>query len=135
MILHFSEQTDLPVNHYTYMMDLVAANKRGQANLTLEYEAKADLGLDDLSPSSWTNYVLRMAKSSGNQDFIKFRQHFFRSGPAGNGDCVGQCKIDLLCSLLTSKSQLAKPPRICSRIKQSVNVDQQRTWWSFLWSE
>ena len=33
-------------------------------NMTLEYGAKKDLQLDDMSPLSWWNYVKKLARSS-----------------------------------------------------------------------
>jgi hypothetical protein len=40
-------------------------------NMTLEYSARNDLQLENMSPMSWWNYVKRMAKASLNEECNK----------------------------------------------------------------
>ena len=114
----FLADSNLLVNHQTFYMDLTKANQRGFAEMTQLYDAKTDLGLEDLSPKSWYNYVQKMA--GDDTAFAQFRRHFYRKGPAMNAKCDEFCKQNLLCDLLTSEAQLVHKPKVCQKFKVNV---------------
>jgi hypothetical protein len=72
ILLFFTDETNLLVDHQTYYLDLKTANRLGHVNMTLEYSAKADLDLEDMSPESWANYVKYL--SVDEMAFTQFRQ-------------------------------------------------------------
>ena len=70
-----NETTNLVLDHLTFSGNLTDMNKQVEtfngtitslnytANMSLEYSAINDLGLEDMSANSWWNYVKKMAKS------------------------------------------------------------------------
>ena len=79
-----NETTNLVLDHLTFMTNLSEINKEVEnldsghfyignytVNMTLEYSARNDLGLENMSPMSWWNYVKSMATSSSNGECNK----------------------------------------------------------------
>ena len=52
MIIELDQETMLPVNMYTYAMDIAKANKEGTPTWELIHDYKETYGLKDLSPKS-----------------------------------------------------------------------------------
>ena len=94
-----------------------------------EYSAKHDLGLEDMSPTSWHSYVKRLSRNQ--TEFDTFRQHYYRNGPAeAHHPCHDRkCKENLLCSLLTSEAQLVNQPQVCKELKERSS----NAWWNSFW--
>ena len=76
-----NETTNLVLDHLTFMTNLSEINKDFEnfdlgtsnytINMTLEYSARTDLQLENMSPLSWWNYVKSMAKGSLNGECNK----------------------------------------------------------------
>ena len=76
-----NDTTNLVLDHFTFMANLSDINKEVEnedigasnytINMTLEYSARNDLQLENMSPMSWWNYVKKMAKSSLNEECNK----------------------------------------------------------------
>lgn len=116
-------------------MDLERSNKEGHMVISKLYGAKTDLQLEDMSPKSWHEYVVKMGHNQGM--FEQFWEHYFRKGPSVNDSCDAKCKEDILCGLLTSESQLIKKPHVCEALKAEPQVREKRNfWWAeYLWGE
>merc|ERR1711862_1065671 len=113
----------------TYWMNLTEANQYGQAKIRLEYNTQTDLGLKDMSPESWHNYVKKLAHD--DSAFDQFRQHYYRHGPAyENSKCGKNCRKNMICSLLTSEAQLLHVPQVCKELEEP-----SKTWWSYIFNE
>ena len=133
-ILFDLDESDLMVDHKTYVLNLDEANKKNYVNITMEYSAKTDLNLTDLSPASWKKYVEILSRNEAEYDI--FRKHLYRNGPAVHKKCNEKCKENLLCDLFTSEAQLVRKPRACEHLKpREVLEKQEDTWWSYLWSK
>lgn len=125
------DSTNLVLDHVTYTVDLDRANLNKNMTMTVEYEAKRDLGLPNLSPTCWHKYVENLASSEN--DFEQFRRHRYRNGPAIKKGCNKKCRKQMLCDLLTSQAQL--PLSHCHDIKKLVDNNHNETsWWSYVWS-
>ena len=121
-------ETHLPIDHQTYFLDLEQANRVGEAALALEYSARNDLNLADMSPESWYNYVRQL--HANDVAYQQFRNHYYRYGPEADiSPCEDDCKDQLLCSLLTSEAQLVEPPIQC----QFEPKNHVSSWWQSLW--
>ena len=116
----------MPIDHHTHFLDLKQANRVGNASLALEYRARYDLRLDDMSPQSWYNYVRQL--SANEIDYQQFRKHYYRYGPEYDIPCDSACKEKLLCSLLTSEAQLVEKPPQCE-----FEAENHLSWWQSLW--
>ena len=76
-----NDTTNLVLDHFTFMANLSEINKEVEnldlgtsnytINMTLEYSARTDLQLENMSPLSWWNYVKSMAKGSLNGECNK----------------------------------------------------------------
>lgn len=51
------------VDHETYFLNLTQANAENRAEWQLEYSARKDIPLEELTPRHWSNYVDRMAQN------------------------------------------------------------------------
>ena len=77
------------LDHLTYMTDLEEINRKAEnvdshgvqnykINMTLEYGAKSDLELEDMSPMSWWKYVKKLARSSSGPSSCKKEVFFIK---------------------------------------------------------
>ncbi len=96
------------VDYEQYITNLTEANELNQVNWYLEYSAKAEYNMTDLSPQSWhelTNryYKVYLLNCRFEEDDTLFQLWYFNY-LSGNGysPCEGDCKTDLLCFLRAS---------------------------------
>ena len=112
--------TNLILDFTTYYFDLSAAAKTGKLASKREYSAKEGYGLNDLSPKSWNDLVRKMEAfvfcsllillylkvtrmSKDLSLFRRYRDFFYRSGPASSSKCGRSCRLEMLCDLVTSE--------------------------------
>jgi len=86
------------LNHETYILDLVEANKRN-VQWKFEYSAKEAYDMPSVLPEDWNNLVHRFSKNTTL--FNKFYKYFWQSAPGHS--CDG-CRSYILCRLMTGRS-------------------------------
>ena len=110
-------------------MNLTEAQLTSQVRFQLEYKAIEDLKLMDMSPNQWHQYVLRMADDENL--FKSYRSHFARFGPMVSGSCDNECRINMLCKLVTANSKgLVIRNEECLEIEKNLYITH--FWWEIL---
>lgn len=87
------------LNHQTYILDLVEANK-GNVQWKLEYSAKEAYDMPSVLPEDWNDLVHRFAKNTTL--FNTFYKYFWKSAPGHS--CDDSCRSSMLCRLMTGRS-------------------------------
>jgi len=84
-------------DHYT--TDIVAANKNDKPEWKLEYSAKSEYGLKDLSPASWDDLWHRF-----QDDDVLFQRYYQNLNTRVNATdiCDAECKRDHLCDIVAA---------------------------------
>ena len=110
------------LDHHTYSLDLVEANRNNRTELTfaLEYSALSSLGLTDLSPQSWAAYAESLA--TNQTEWELFYQRYSRYGEFSSRPCNRACRQDVLCRLVTFQSG---DDTRCRYISSLVSQDQE----------
>jgi len=91
------------LNHLTYYLDIVEANKQPQVTppWILEYSARETYSMSSLFPEDWNNLFKRFADPAHDADFVLYnRYHTTNSGHS----CDPQCKRNLLCEIRQGRS-------------------------------
>ncbi|GMT31295.1 hypothetical protein PFISCL1PPCAC_22592, partial [Pristionchus fissidentatus] len=87
----------------TYTTDLNEANSKNQEpKFFLEYSAKKDYSLSDLSPASWNALIDRLAVD--DDLFKKFHRYYYRSAYEPNCASSPTCRQKYVCALRRAKS-------------------------------
>ena len=128
------KSTHVVLDHQTYYVDLEHENKVDQnatLNYTLEYSAKSDLGMEDMSPLSWSQYVNDLVVNK--DEWSKFYKRYTRYGPySSQHPCDETCKENILCRLLTfDSSELQMCHALKELIMEDVNSNElDNDWWN-----
>lgn len=96
---HYVNSSRAILNHETYILDLVEANK-GNVKWKLEYSAKEAYGMKSLLPEDWDDLVHRMA--SNTTLFNTFYKYYTKS--ARNDSCDDSCRKYTLCRVMSGRS-------------------------------
>jgi len=116
--------THLVLDHATYILDLEQANTSPQntsISFTLEYSARKTLGLKDLSPRSWSKFVMTLVREKAEWD--SFYRRYSRGGPRAEKQCGKTCKTDILCKLVTfDREDMVN----CDKIKKELNKIEKK---------
>ena len=99
------EASHAVLDHQTYYVDLTEANRDNRTtslDFRLEYSALSSLGLQDLSPASWGRYVETLA--TNDTEWQAFYQRYSRGGEFSSRACDGDCRLDIVCRLVTFQS-------------------------------
>ena len=75
MIVEFDQATMLPINMYTYYMDLAKANADGQPTWELLHDYKETYGLADLSPKSMLDLSQRFLTDADLANTFEWNMH------------------------------------------------------------
>ena len=127
------------VDHQTYFYDLEATLAQNRLVSRYEYSAVRSLDLDDLSPKSWHEYVLRLA--SDRSAFDEYRSRYYRFGPVTESvNCGTSCRKQLLCNLVTAESGELHH---CAKVEALVDANERQheesrnsfNFWSYIWGE
>ena len=118
--------THLVLDHATYSVDLEIANTlpiSTPLSYTLEYTARGSLGLQDLSPGSWDEFVQRLVREP--EVWGHFYRRYSRGGPHAKKDCGKACKEHILCRLVTFDRDNTNQ---CNMIKnQMKRIEKEKT--------
>ncbi|CDW88676.1 ser thr protein phosphatase family protein [Stylonychia lemnae] len=104
-VYEVDEETMLPVNRYTYSFDMQKANKEGKISWNLRTNWIKDLKMKDLSPSSVSEFALRLTQDKKLvQDYNK-RQYRYYEGTFQLSECDLYCQRDIYCFIVTQNLQ------------------------------
>ncbi|KAL9981127.1 hypothetical protein ACROYT_G009791 [Oculina patagonica] len=114
----YANSSRVVLNHETYILDLVEANK-GNVQWKLEYSAKDAYGMPSLLPEDWNNLVHRMA--SNQTLFNTFYKYFWKSAPSST--CDGSCRENMLCRLMTGRSH---DNSACTLVQETFSEEKRQ---------
>ena len=75
MMIDLDQETMLPVNMYTYYMDIDKANETGEPTWELLHDYKSEYGLTDLSPKSLKDLSDRMLTDADLAATFQWNMH------------------------------------------------------------
>ncbi|CAG8524108.1 15455_t:CDS:2 [Acaulospora colombiana] len=102
-LYEIDKSTKQIVNHYTYSMDLRAANRDDKPEWKLLYDAKSLYGLEDLQPKSWHDLTERFIHDESTyktfQRMASRDQHLNKYGSCRSFESQQQCRNRIICKL------------------------------------
>ena len=99
MMIDFDAETMLPVNMYTYYMDIEKANAEGYPTWELLHDYLDEYGLADMSPKSMMNLSKRMLTDPSLANLFDWNMHVQQGEEPTAAD-----QVDLFC--MTSSSEM-----------------------------
>ncbi|XP_022691550.1 sphingomyelin phosphodiesterase-like [Varroa jacobsoni] len=120
-IYRSNAKTNNIVDHETYFLNLTQANAENRAEWQLEYSARKDIPLEELTPRHWSNYVDRMAQNPA--EFERFYTRFLHSSDE-DFPCDERCARRQLCRM---KTDIAHDYRVCGQNSSGL-LDSIMNW-------
>lgn len=114
----YANSSRVVLNHETYILDLVEANK-GNVQWKLEYNAKEAYDMPSLLPEDWNNLVHRFA--ANKTLFDTFYKFFWKSAPGHS--CDDSCRSSMLCRLMTGRSY---DTSACTLLQETFSKETMR---------
>lgn len=101
MIIELDQETMLPVNMFTYAMDIAKANKEGTPTWELIHDYKETYGLKDLSPKSMLELSERIRDDFDTAAEFDWNLHAQHGKKPTSADQINQ--KELYCQVSTSE--------------------------------